>query len=85
MPFIGFHPSMVITMLIVHGAYSFFTHTQLIGKIKWLEYVFVTPSVHGVHHASDEKYLDKIMAICLPFGIGFLEHFKLKKKSRNMV
>jgi alkylglycerol monooxygenase len=59
LPLIGFHPTMVITMLIVHGSYSFFTHTQLIGKIKWLEYVFVTPSVHGVHHASNEKYLDK--------------------------
>lgn len=59
LPFIGFHPRMVITMLIVHGAYSFFTHTQVIGRIKWLEYIFVTPSVHGVHHASDEKYLDK--------------------------
>jgi len=59
LPFLGFHPTMVITMLLVHGAYSFFTHTQLVGKIKWLEYVFVTPSVHGVHHASDEKYLDK--------------------------
>ncbi|MDN3672830.1 sterol desaturase family protein [Flavobacterium branchiarum] len=59
LPFIGFHPKMVITMLIVHGAYSFFTHTQVIKRIKWLEYVFVTPSVHGVHHASDEKYLDK--------------------------
>ena len=59
LPFLGFHPKMVITMLIVHGAYSFFTHTQVIGRIKWLEYVFVTPSVHGVHHASDEKYLDK--------------------------
>ncbi|MBF7093035.1 sterol desaturase family protein [Flavobacterium sp. ALJ2] len=59
LPFIGFHPKMVITMLIVHGAYSFFTHTQVIKRIKWLEYVFVTPSVHGIHHASDEKYLDK--------------------------
>lgn len=59
LPFIGFHPTMVITMLVVHGAYSFFTHTQIIGRIKWLEYIFVTPSVHGVHHASDEKYLDK--------------------------
>lgn len=59
LPFFGFHPKMVITMLIVHGAYSFFTHTQIVGRIKWLEYVFVTPSVHGVHHASDEKYLDK--------------------------
>lgn len=50
---------MIITMLVVHGAYSFFTHTQVVGRIKWLEYVLVTPSVHGVHHASDEKYLDK--------------------------
>lgn len=59
LPFIGFHPTMVIVMLVVHGAYSFFTHTQVIGRVRWLEYVFVTPSVHGVHHASDEKYLDK--------------------------
>jgi len=59
LPLFGFHPDMVITMLLVHGAYSFFTHTQIIGRIKWLEYVFITPSLHGVHHASDEKYLDK--------------------------
>lgn len=59
LPFIGFHPTMVITMLLVHGAYSFFTHTQVLKRIKWLEYVFITPSLHGVHHASDEKYLDK--------------------------
>ncbi|NMH27751.1 sterol desaturase family protein [Flavobacterium silvaticum] len=59
LPFLGFHPNMVITMLLVHGAYSFFTHTQMAKRVKWLEYVFVTPSVHGVHHASDEKYLDK--------------------------
>lgn len=59
LPFIGFHPNMIIVILLAHGAYSFFTHTQLIGKIGWLEYVFITPSLHGVHHASDEKYLDK--------------------------
>ncbi len=59
LPLAGFHPTMVITMLLVHGAYSFFTHTQVVGRIKWLEYVFITPSLHGVHHASDEKYLDK--------------------------
>jgi alkylglycerol monooxygenase len=59
LPLAGFHPNMVITMLLVHGAYSFFTHTQVVGRIKLLEYVFITPSLHGVHHASDEKYLDK--------------------------
>ena len=59
LPLIGFHPNMIITILLAHGAYSFFTHTQLIGKLGWLEYILITPSLHGVHHASDEKYLDK--------------------------
>lgn len=59
LPFIGFHPNMVLTILIVHGSYSFFTHTQVIKRIRWLEYFLITPSLHGIHHASDEKYLDK--------------------------
>ena len=58
-PLLGLHPAMVITILVIHGAYSFFTHTQLVGKMRWLEYIFITPSLHGVHHSSDEKYLDK--------------------------
>ncbi|UKT65865.1 sterol desaturase family protein [Pedobacter mucosus] len=58
-PLLGFHPKMVITILVVHGAYSFFTHTQTIGKLGWLENILITPSLHGVHHASNEKYLDK--------------------------
>ncbi|MCA4900887.1 MAG: sterol desaturase family protein [Bacteroidota bacterium] len=59
LPLMGFHPTMVITILVVHGTYSFFTHTQIIGKLGWAEYIFITPSHHGVHHASNEKYLDK--------------------------
>lgn len=59
LPFIGFSPVMVTTILVVHGAYAFFTHTQLIGKLGWLEHILITPSLHGVHHASNEKYLNK--------------------------
>lgn len=59
LPFVGFHPAMVIAILVVHGTYSFFTHTQVIGKLGWLEYILITPSHHGVHHASNEKYLNK--------------------------
>lgn len=59
LPLVGFAPMMVTTVLVVHGAYSFFTHTQLIGKLGWLEYIFVTPSHHRVHHASNEKYINK--------------------------
>ncbi len=59
LPFVGFHPAMVIAILVVHGAYSFFTHTQMIGKLGWLEKVLITPSHHGVHHASNPKYINK--------------------------
>ncbi|MBX2965500.1 MAG: sterol desaturase family protein [Cyclobacteriaceae bacterium] len=59
LPLLGFHPAMVITILVVHGTYSFFTHTQVIGKLGWLEYFLVTPSHHRVHHASNEKYINK--------------------------
>jgi len=59
LPFIGFPPEMVLVTLVVHGGYSFFTHTELVGKLGWIEKVFITPSHHRVHHASDTEYLDK--------------------------
>lgn len=59
LPLAGFHPSMVITILIVHGAYSFFTHTEIIRSLGWLENVLITPSHHRVHHSSNEQYINK--------------------------
>lgn len=59
LPLIGFPASMITTMLLIHGIYPFFIHTRLIGKLGLLEYILVTPSHHRVHHASNDKYLDK--------------------------
>jgi alkylglycerol monooxygenase len=59
LPFIGFPPEMVLITLVIHGSYSFFTHTELVGKLGWIEKIFITPSHHRVHHASDTEYLDK--------------------------
>lgn len=59
LPLIGFPAEMITTMLLVHGLYPFFIHTRTVGKLGWLEYVFVTPSHHRVHHASNPEYLDK--------------------------
>ncbi|WP_028295425.1 sterol desaturase family protein [Olivibacter sitiensis] len=59
LPLVGFHPDMVIPILLLHGVYSFFTHTRMIGKLGWIEKIMVTPSHHRVHHAANEKYLDK--------------------------
>lgn len=59
LPLIGFPPEMITLFLLIHGLYPFFTHTQTIGRLGWVEYLFVTPSHHRVHHASNEEYLDK--------------------------
>ncbi|MDX2250413.1 MAG: sterol desaturase family protein [Bacteroidia bacterium] len=59
MPLVGF-PSAVVTFATVFiGLYQFVTHTRLVGKLGFLEYILVTPSSHRVHHARNEKYLDK--------------------------
>jgi hypothetical protein len=50
---------MITSILLVHGLYPFFVHTQLVGKLGILEYFMVTPSHHRVHHASNPEYLDK--------------------------
>lgn len=59
LPLIGFPAPMVTSLLLLHGIYPFFIHTRTIGKLGILEYLLVTPSHHRVHHASNEKYLDK--------------------------
>lgn len=59
LPLIGFPATMITSVLLVHGLYPFFIHTRLIGKLGILEYIFVTPSHHRVHHACNDKYLDK--------------------------
>jgi len=59
LPLVGFPAYMITTMLLIHGLYPFFIHTRVIGKLGILEYILVTPSHHRVHHAANEKYLDK--------------------------
>ena len=44
--------------------YGILVHTQAIKKMpRWVEYIFVTPSHHRVHHASNIPYLDRNMGM----------------------
>lgn len=57
---VGFPFEYVILVQPLVGLWQFWLHTEAIGKLpRWFEAVFTTPSQHRVHHASDEKYLDK--------------------------
>ena len=58
LPLVGFEPLMIIIVMAFNLIYQFWPHTQLIGKLGPLEWLFNTPSHHRVHHASNTRYLD---------------------------
>jgi len=62
---LGFRPLDIIFIYSATQIWGIFVHTELIDKMGWLEYIFVTPSHHRVHHASNPKYLDKNMGMFL--------------------
>ena len=56
-------PHEVISLLLpLHLFGQFWYHTRHIGKLGILEYIFVTPSQHRVHHAINPIYIDKNLA-----------------------
>lgn len=55
---IGFPPVVIVTLLAANLLYQYSLHTEAIGKLGPLEYVFNTPSHHRAHHASDARWLD---------------------------
>jgi len=60
LPFLGFHPLMLLTQISISLIYQFWIHTELIGRLPaWYELVFNTPSHHRVHHGSNVEYLDR--------------------------
>lgn len=55
---IGFHPLMIAFVSGLNLIYQFWIHTELIGRLGPVEWLFNTPSHHRVHHATNPRYLD---------------------------
>jgi sterol desaturase/sphingolipid hydroxylase (fatty acid hydroxylase superfamily) len=55
----GFPAEVLFPIYAVQTVYKLLVHTRLVGKLGILERVFVTPSSHRVHHASNAAYVDK--------------------------
>jgi alkylglycerol monooxygenase len=55
----GMPASAIITVGSLNLIYQFWVHTEHIRRLGPVEWVFVTPSNHRVHHARNECYLDK--------------------------
>jgi sterol desaturase/sphingolipid hydroxylase (fatty acid hydroxylase superfamily) len=56
---LGFGAWDVLLMYSITQLYGILIHTQLVGKLGFLEWFMATPSHHRVHHGSNVKYLDK--------------------------
>ncbi len=56
---LGFEPKNIIAVVAINLGFQFFVHTQVVGKLGWVEYIFNTPSHHRVHHARNPKYIDR--------------------------
>ncbi|MDH4109975.1 MAG: sterol desaturase family protein [Gammaproteobacteria bacterium] len=55
----GLPLEVVATANAIDLIYQFWVHTQHVGKLGWLDRVFVTPSNHRVHHAQNQVYIDR--------------------------
>ncbi len=61
----GFRPIDIAFIYAATQTWGILVHTEKINKVGWLEYIFVTPSHHRVHHGSNPRYLDKNMGMFL--------------------
>ena len=57
--FAGVPAEMVVTVGSLNLIYQFWVHTRHLPKLGPMEWIFVTPSNHRVHHAQNERYLDR--------------------------
>ncbi len=56
---IGFPLEVLLIVSAVNLIYQFWVHTQVVRRLGPLDFILVTPSNHRVHHAQNERYIDK--------------------------
>ena len=53
LPLLGFDPTIIAVAGVISTLWGIVGHTQIVGKLGPLEWVFNTPSHHRVHHGSN--------------------------------
>lgn len=56
---LGFKPEWLLICIMANKLYTFFVHTEVNIRLGPLEYLFVIPSHHRVHHGCNKEYIDK--------------------------
>jgi alkylglycerol monooxygenase len=55
----GVPTEMFVVAAVVDLLYQYWIHTELVGKLGWFDRWFASPSNHRVHHAVNDRYLDR--------------------------
>ncbi len=55
----GVPPLVMGVVALVDLLYQYWVHTEQIGRLGWFDRWFCSPSNHRVHHAVNDRYLDK--------------------------
>jgi sterol desaturase/sphingolipid hydroxylase (fatty acid hydroxylase superfamily) len=55
----GVPPVVFVVVALIDLLYQYWVHTQQIGRLGWFDRWFCAPSNHRVHHAVNDRYLDR--------------------------
>lgn len=84
--FLGFRPLDILFMDAVCQIYGIIVHTRFIRKMPaWFDYIFVSPSHHRVHHASNVLYLDRNMGMVLIIWDRLFSTFQKEEEREKVV
>ena len=59
LPLMGLDPTMIAVGGVLSTLWGVVGHTQMVGTLGPIEWIFNTPSHHRVHHGSNPEYIDK--------------------------
>ena len=55
----GFPTEVFVVAAIIDLLYQYWIHTEQVGRLGWFDRWFASPSNHRVHHAVNDRYLDR--------------------------
>jgi sterol desaturase/sphingolipid hydroxylase (fatty acid hydroxylase superfamily) len=59
MAVVGFPPQVFAVAALIDLLYQYWIHTEHVGRLGWVDRVLATPSNHRVHHAINDRYVDR--------------------------
>jgi sterol desaturase/sphingolipid hydroxylase (fatty acid hydroxylase superfamily) len=59
MAIVGIPPTVFAAVALIDLLYQYWIHTEHVRKLGWADRVLATPSNHRVHHAVNDRYLDR--------------------------